>query len=103
MLLDRVIPLSLLHLPFIPFSLKTLIISPSFHCSGNCLFLVISLTTLRYIRLVFWLASMRAMLGILSGPVSVFVGGLGIFPVFHYFCFLFHSLSSYSDRSCFLL
>ena len=71
-------PRSLLHLPLGPFPLYSLIISPCCHCGGICLVFVMWLKVLRYIVLVFPLASMNAELGMSSGPVALFLFSLAI-------------------------
>ena len=76
----------------------------SFHCSGICLFLVISLKILRYISMVFWLASMRAVLGILSRPVAFCFFQFFLMTLFSSFMvngFMVHL--SVCFRSCFIL
>ena len=73
MLLDRVIPLSVLHLPFVPFPLYIRLSSTLYNCGGIVFVFVMWLNMLRYVFLVFMLASMSASLGMLSGPVSFFI------------------------------
>ena len=72
MLLASVIPLSLLHLPFSPFPLYILIISPSCHSLGIVSSWYNWFITFRYISLVSRSASIIASFGILSGPVLFF-------------------------------
>ena len=67
-LLASVIPRSLLHFPFIPFPLYSLLISPSSQLSGIFSLLCISFIILQNIFLVSGSASMKISLGILSGP-----------------------------------
>ena len=73
MLLDSVIPLSVLHLPFVPFPLYIRLSSPLCPCGGIVFVFVMWLNMLRYDFLVFLLASMSASLGMLSGPVALFL------------------------------
>ena len=68
MLLERVIPLSLQHLPLVPLPLYSLMTSPLSHCLGISLVFAMLLNTFRYSSLVWALASVRAVFGILSGP-----------------------------------
>ena len=91
MLLERVIPLSLQHLPLVPLPLYSLMTSPLSHCLGISLVFAMLLNTFRYSSFVWALASVRAVFGILSGPgalclcrffmillSSSFVKGMGI-------------------------
>ena len=70
MLLERVIPLSLQHLPLVPLPLYSLMTSPLSHCLGIARVFAMLLNTsrYRYSSFVWALASVRAMFGILSGP-----------------------------------
>ena len=68
MLLERVIPLSLQHLPLVPLPLYSLMTSPLSHCLGISLVFAMLLNTFRYSSFVWALASVRAVFGILSGP-----------------------------------
>ena len=71
-LLDSVIPPSLEHLPFIPYPLYIVMISPSCHSCGIVSIFVILFRVAWYMVLVSWSAAMKASLGILSGPVLFF-------------------------------
>ena len=71
-LLDSVIPLSLEHLPFIPFPLYIVMISPSCPSCGIVSVFVILFRGAWYMVLVSWSASMKASFGMLSGPVFFF-------------------------------
>ena len=66
-LLDSVNPLSLEHLPFIPFPLYIVMISPSCHSCGIVSVFVSLLMVAWYMVLVSWSASMKASFGMLSG------------------------------------
>ena len=68
MLLERVIPLSLQHLPLVPLPLYSLMTSPLSHCLGISRVFAMLLNTFRYSSFVWALASVRAVFGILSGP-----------------------------------
>ena len=67
-LLERVIPLSLQHLPLVPLPLYSLMTSPLSHCLGILRVVAMLLNTFRYSSFVWALASVRAVFGILSGP-----------------------------------
>ena len=67
-LLERVIPLSLQHLPLVPLPLYSLMTSPLSHCLGIARVFAMLLNTFRYSSFVWALASVRAVFGILSGP-----------------------------------
>ena len=82
MLLDSVIPRSLLHFPLSPLPLFKRRISPSCHSLG-IFFLYILLQFFRYICLVLMLVSIRASLGIVSG--------LQLFPLFRVLIVAFSS------------
>ena len=77
-LLDRVMPLSLLHFPFAPLPLYSLMTLPFCHCVGMFFVDVMWLSALRMIVLVCLFASMNAMFGMLSGPVALFLFSLAI-------------------------
>ena len=68
-LLDSVIPLSLEHLAFIPFPLYIVMISSSCHSCGIVSVFVILFRVAWYMVLVSWSASVKASLGMVSGPV----------------------------------
>ena len=68
MLLERVIPLSLQHLPLVPLPLYSLMTSPLSHCLGIARVFAMLLNTFRYSSFVWALASVRVVFGILSGP-----------------------------------
>ena len=68
MLLERVIPLSLQHLPLVPLPLYSLMTSPLSHCLGIARVFAMLLNTSKYRFFVWALASVRAVFGILSGP-----------------------------------
>ena len=68
MLLERVIPLSLQHLPLVPLPLYSLMTSPLSHCLGIARVFAMLLNTFRYSSFVWALASVRAVFRILSGP-----------------------------------
>ena len=79
-LLASVIPRSLLHFPFIPFPLYSLLISPSSQLSGIFSLLCIAFIILQNIFLVSVSASMKISLGILSGPRLFFLLSFVIAP-----------------------
>ena len=89
-LLDSVIPLSLEHLPFIPFPLYIVMISPSCHSCGIVSVLVILFRVAWYMVLVSWSASMKASFGMLSGPVFFFLLSffIAVFSSFVSICFI---------------
>ena len=72
-LLAKVMPLSLLHFPFVPFPLYSLLISLCCHCCGICSSLYIVFGISRHIHLVCSSASMNASFGIRSGPLLLFL------------------------------
>ena len=65
-LLAKVMPLSLLYFPFVPFPLYNLLISPCCHCCGICSSLYIVFRISRYIPLVCSSASMNTSFGVRS-------------------------------------
>ena len=85
MLLERVIPLSLQHLPLVPLPLYSLMTSPLSHCLGIARVFAMLLNTFRYSSFVWTLASVRAVFGILSGP-----GALCLCKFFYDFVKFFH-------------
>ena len=72
-LLAKVMPLLLLHFPFVPFPLYSLLISPCCHCCGICSSLYIVFRVSRYIPLVCSSASMNTSFGIRSGSLLLFL------------------------------
>ena len=70
-LLDSVIPLLLEHLPYIPFPLYLVMVSPSCHSCGIVSVFVILFRVAWYMVLVCWSASMKAFF-LLSFCIAVF-------------------------------
>ena len=88
MLLERVIPLLLQHLPLVPLPLYSLMTSPLSHCLGIARVFAMLLNTFRYSSFVWVLASVRAVFGILSGP-----GALCLCKFFYDLCLFVEFLS----------